>query len=104
MPEPFPGHPPFLAAAAEALGLPPGAADDARRQPAVAQVAGLVAQVVDAKDVHPDTLQKLGELRDGLKVAARAAEMMVDLVARRGAEASATARPAKARKAAKGVV
>jgi hypothetical protein len=77
---PFEGYPPYLAAAAAAPGLAPGAADFARRQPALGQVASLVSQAAYAESPHPDTLAKLRELRDGLRVAADAAAQMVALV------------------------
>lgn len=75
---PFHGHPAFLADAARELGLPSGTTDDARRQPAISQIASLVSQA--GSDPHPDTLRRINELTDGLLVAALAAIRMRQLV------------------------
>lgn len=78
--DPFPGYPPYLEAAAAALGCPE-AADPARRVSTLAALANLCAQAAVAEDrAVPIILAKAEEFRDQLRVAARAAELMLDSI------------------------
>lgn len=76
----FSGFPEYLARAASRLGL--RSVDDARRQPAVSNIASLVSQVLAAPISlgRADTIRRAKELRDGLHIAAAAASDMVDVI------------------------
>ena len=81
----FRGYPSFLAAAAEQFGHPE-AALPARRNEALSALANLCAQASEADEAHVEgILAKAGEFRDQLRVASRAAELMLaDVQAGRG--------------------
>jgi hypothetical protein len=84
--ESFPGYPPFLAVAAAELGCAE-AADPARRVSTLTAMANLCAQAAVAHEqAVPGILAKAQEFHDQLRVATRAAELMLDSIrASRGA-------------------
>lgn len=69
----YPGHPPFLSAAADRTGLR-HAYNDALRQPALGQVSSLAAQAADQLPrLRPETMARARTLADGLALAHAAA-------------------------------
>lgn len=76
----FPGLPAFLRAAAAQLGHP-GAVGSARPLAALAALANLCAQAVEAEARHvPAILAQAERFRDQARLACRAAELMLDEV------------------------
>lgn len=93
----FPGFPKFLEAAAVELGRPEALAA-ARRINALAAVANLCAQAANAEDAHVvEILVNAAEYAEPLRVALRAADLMLaEVAAERGLGPSAP-EPQKAR-------
>jgi hypothetical protein len=78
----FPGYPAFLERAAEELGLAPSAHGRSSPGP-LAAMANLCAQASTAEPAHvAGILAEAGAFRDRLRVAARAAELMLAEVTR----------------------
>lgn len=74
----FPGFPAFLEVAAEELDRP-DAIGPARRIAPLAALASLCAQAAEADPAHvPAILAEAATFRDQLRVAARAAELILD--------------------------
>lgn len=78
-PRAFVGFPAYLDAARKRAGAEVAAADDARRQPALSQVASLVSQAFTAKDSpgRRDTIARARRLTAGLGLAHEAAARML---------------------------
>lgn len=98
----FPGYPAYIAEARASLGAPHEAVPVARRVPPLHELSNLVAQALARPEgPHPDTVRRVGELADGLCIAAEAALLMRALVAPgRDDDAPAAAIPPAAREAA----